>query len=82
MRIYANCHDLTRDYLAIRHTDTYFGPIKYSNILDFCHDLTRDHVIIRYAGKNLKVTRIPDIRTRVLGYNYDYITKIMIKILI
>jgi len=73
---------LARDYLAIRYTDTHLGPIKYSNIFDFCHDLTRDHVIIRHTGKNLKVTRIPDIRTRVLGYNYDYVIKIIIKVLI
>jgi len=51
-------------------------------MLDFCYDLTRNHIIIRYTGKNLKVTRIPDIRTRVLGYNYNYVIKVMAKVLI
>jgi len=51
-------------------------------MLDFCHDLIRDYIIIKYAGKNFKVTRIPDIRTRVLGHNYNYMIKIMIKMLI
>jgi len=73
---------LARDYLAIGHTDTHLGLIKYSNIFDFCHDLTRDHVIIRHTGKNFKATRIPDMRTRVLRYNYDYVAKVMAKVLI
>jgi len=73
---------LARDYLVIEYINTYLDFIKYSNMLDFCYDLTRDHVIIRYAGKNLKVTRIPDIRIRVLGYNYNYVTKVMTEILI
>jgi len=73
---------LARDYLAIGHTNTYLGPIKHSNIFDFYHDLTRDHVIIKYTGKNLKVTRILDIRIRVLGYNYNYVAKVIIKVLI
>jgi len=51
-------------------------------MFDFCHNLTRDHVIIKYTNKNFKVTRIPDIRTRVLKYNYNYMIKIMAKILI
>jgi len=72
------CHDLARNYLIIKYINTHFGPIKYSNMLDFCYDLIRDYVIIRYAGKNLKVTRIPDMRTRVLGYNYDYVAKVLI----
>jgi len=76
------CHDLARDYLAIKHTDTHLGPTKHSNMLDSCHDLTRDHVIIRHANKNLEVTRIPDMRIRVLGYNYDYMIKVMAKVLI
>jgi len=76
------CHDLARDYLAIGHTNTHLGPIKYSNMLDSCHDLIRDYIIIRYAGKNLKATRILNIRTRVLGYNYDYVVEVMTKVLI
>jgi len=68
--------------LAIKYINTHLGLIKYSNILDFYYDLIRDHVIIRHTGKNLKTTRIPDIRTRVLGHDYDYVTKVMIKILI
>jgi len=32
---------------------------------------------IRYAGKNLKATRIPDIRTRILRYDYDYVVKVL-----
>jgi len=67
--------------LAIKHTNTHLGLIKHSNILDFCYDLTRDYIIIRHTGKNLKATRIPDIRIRVLGYDYDYIAEIIIKIL-
>jgi len=39
-------------------------------------------MIIKYTGKNLKTTRIFDIRTRVLGYDYDYVAKVMVKILI
>jgi len=77
-----DCHDLARDYLAIGYTDTYFGLIKYSNMLDFCHDLIRNYMIIRYAGKDLKATRILDIRIRVSGYNYDYVVKVMAKVLI
>jgi len=50
-------------------------------MLDFYYDLIRDYIIIRHAGKNLKITRIPDIRIRVLGYNYDYVIKVMIKVL-
>jgi len=73
---------LTRDYLAIGHTNTHLGPIKHSNILDFYYDLIRDYIIIKYTGKDFKVTRIPDIRIRVLRYNYDYMAKIMAKILI
>jgi len=34
-------------------------------MFDSYYDLTRDHVTIKYTGKNLKATRIPDIRTRV-----------------
>jgi len=73
---------LARDYLAIGHADTHLGPTKHSNMLDSCHDLTRDHVIIRHAGKNLEATRIPDMRTRVLGYGYDYVVKVMAEVLI
>jgi len=73
---------LARDYLVIGHTNTHLDPIKHSNIFDFCHDLTRDHMIIKHANKNLKVTRIPDIRTRVLGYNYNYMIKVMAEVLI
>jgi len=51
-------------------------------MLDFCYDLTRDHVIIRHTGKDLKATRIPDIRIRVLGYSYDYVVKVITKVLI
>jgi len=76
------CHDLARDYLAIRHTDTHLGPTKHSNMLDSCHDLIRDHIIIRHAGKNLKATRIPNIQIRVLGYGYDYVAKVMVEVLI
>jgi len=76
------CHDLARDYLTIKHIDTHFDPIKHSNMFDSYHDLTRDHIIIRYANKNFKTTRIPDIRIRVLKYNYDYIIKIIVKVLI
>jgi len=75
------CHDLARDYLAIGHTDTHLDPIKHSNMLDSCHDLTRDHVTTRYAGKDLEVTRIPDIRTRVSGYGYDYVAEVMTEVL-
>jgi len=50
-------------------------------MLDSYYDLTRNHMIIRYAGKNLKATRIPDIRTRVLRYGYDYVIKVMAKVL-
>jgi len=50
-------------------------------MLDFYYDLIRDHIIIRHAGKNLKATRIPDMRTRVLGYDYDYVVKIIAKVL-
>jgi len=39
-------------------------------------------MIIKHAGKNLKVTRIPDMRTHVLKYNYDYVTEGMAKVLI
>jgi len=77
-----HCHDLARDYLAIGHTDTHLGPIKHSNMFDSCHDLIRDYIIIRYAGKDLKVTGIFDIRTRILGYNYDYVAEVITKILI
>jgi len=77
-----NCHDLARDYLAIGHTDTHLGFIKHLNMFDFCHDLTRDHITIKHAGKNLEATRIPDIRIRVLGYDYDYVVKVMAKVLI
>jgi len=38
-------------------------------------------MIIRYANKDLEATRIPDIRTRVLGYGYDYVAKVMAKVL-
>jgi len=72
---------LARDYLTIRHIDTHLGSIKYSNIFNFCHDLIRDHIIIRHAGKNLEVTRIFDIRIRVLKYDYNYVAKIIAKIL-
>jgi len=72
---------LARDYLTIGYTNTHLGPIKYSNMLDFCYDLTRDYIIIRYAGKNLEVTRILDIRIRVLGYNYDYVIKVIVKVM-
>jgi len=51
-------------------------------MLDFYYDLTRDHIIIKYTGKNFKVTCIFDIRIRVLRYSYDYVTKIITKILI
>jgi len=73
---------LARDYLVIRYINTYLDFIKYSNMLDFCYDLTRDHGIIKYAGKNFRVTRIPDMRIRVLGYNYNYVVKVMTEILI
>jgi len=39
-------------------------------------------MIIRYAGKNFNITRILDIRTRILGYSYNYVIKIIIKIII
>jgi len=68
--------------LAIKYINTHLGPIKHSNIFDFYHNLTRDHITIKYTGKNLKVTRIPDIQIRVSGHNYDYVIKIMVKILI
>jgi len=77
-----SCHDLARDYLAIGHTDTYLDSIKHSNMFDFCYDLTRDYIIIKYTGKNLDATRIFNIRTRILGYNYDYMAKIMAEVLI
>jgi len=51
-------------------------------MLDFYYDLTRDYMIIRHAGKDLKATRIPDIRTRVLGYGYDYVAEVMAEVLI
>jgi len=51
-------------------------------MLDFYYDLIRDHITIRYTGKNLKVTRIPDIRIRVLEYNYDYVAEVITKVLI
>jgi len=51
-------------------------------MLDFCYDLTRDYMIIKYTGKDFEVTRIPDMRIRVLGYDYNYVIKIMAKILI
>jgi len=72
---------LARNYLAIKHTDTHLDSIKHSNMLDSCHDLTRNHITIRYTSKNLKVTRIPDIRIRILGYNYDYVAEVMAKVL-
>jgi len=72
---------LARDYLAIRHTDTHLGPIKHSNMLDSCYDLTRNYVITRYAGKNLEATRIPDMRTRVSEYGYDYVAEVMAEVL-
>jgi len=50
-------------------------------MLDSCHDLTRDHVTIRHAGKDFKATRISDIRTRVLGYGYDYVAKVIAEVL-
>jgi len=68
--------------LAIKYIDTHLDPIKYLNMFDFCYDLTRDHMIIKYTGKNLEITRIFDIRTRVLGYNYNYVIKVMAKVLI
>jgi len=75
------CHDLARNYLIIKYTDTYLDFIKYSNIFDSYYDLTRDYMIIRHANKNFKITRILDIRTRVLEYNYDYVIKIITKML-
>jgi len=51
-------------------------------MLDFYHDLTRNYIIIRHAGKDLKATRIPDIRIRVLKYGYDYVAEIMAEVLI
>jgi len=72
---------LARDYLAIGHVNTHLDPIKHLNMLDFYHDLTRDHIITKHADKNLKITRIFDIRTRVLRYNYDYVIKIMAEVL-
>jgi len=71
---------LVRDYLVIKYTDTHFGLIKHSNMLDFYYDLTRDHITIKHTGKNLKITRIFDIRIRVLKYSYDYMAKIIAKI--
>jgi len=50
-------------------------------MLDSYHDLTRDYIIIRHAGKDLKTTRIPDIRTRVLRHGYDYVAEVIIKVL-
>jgi len=38
-------------------------------------------MIIRYTGKNLEVTRILDMRIRVLGYGYDYVAKIIAEVL-
>jgi len=73
---------LARDYLVIKYTNTQLGFIKYSNIFDFCYDLIRDYVIIKYTGKNLEVIYIFDMRIRVLRYSYDYVTKIIAKILI
>jgi len=72
---------LARDYLVIRYTNTHLDLIKYSNILDFYYDLIRNHVIIRHTGKNLKATRIPDMRTRVLRYNYNYVAEVMAEVL-
>jgi len=72
---------LIYNYLIIKYTDTHLDFIKYSNIFDSYYDLIRDYITIKYTGKNLKVTRIPDIRTRVLRYNYNYVTKIMAKVL-
>jgi len=73
---------LIRDYLIIKYVDTHFGFIKYSNIFNFYYDLIRDHVTTRHADKNFKITRIPDMRTRVLGYGYDYVIKVIAKVLI
>jgi len=67
--------------LVIKHINTHLGFIKYSNIFDFYYDLIRDYITIRYTGKNLKTTRIPDIRIRILRYGYNYITKVMAKVL-
>jgi len=50
-------------------------------MLDSCYDLTRNHMITRHTGKNLKITRIPDMRTRVSGHDYDYVTKVIVKVL-
>jgi len=72
---------LARDYLTIGHVDTHLDFTKHSNMLDFCHDLTRDHVITKHAGKDLKATRILDMRTRVLGHDYDYVVKVMAEVL-
>jgi len=50
-------------------------------MLDSCYNLTRDHITIRHANKDFKATRIPDMRTRVLEHGYDYVTKVITKIL-
>jgi len=39
-------------------------------------------MIIKHANKDFKATRIPDIRIRVLRYDYNYVVKIMAKVLI
>jgi len=39
-------------------------------------------MIIRYTGKDFEITRIFDIRTRVLGYGYDYVAEVITKVLI
>jgi len=68
--------------LVIKYINTHLGPIKYSNIFDFYYNLIYNHIIIKYAGKDFKATRIPDIRTRVLKYGYDYVAKVMAEVLI
>jgi len=47
-------------------------------MFDFYYNLTRDYMFIKYTGKNFKITRIPDIRICILGYNYNYVIKIVI----
>jgi len=51
-------------------------------MFDFCYNLTRDYMIIKYISKNLEVTRIFDIQIRILKYGYDYVVKIIVKVLI